>query len=384
MKLSKPGSVVLLFALSTAHAQTATPQQRARIPQQRAHATSAPVLQTQPAVDVATKTTLPANLFSVEDRAIIIVSGKPVPAGEIKQQLQSELRQASTPATAKVTRTPPQGAPVRDLPGRIGGSVSDRVDVTREPPRVGGSRLSRDAITAHAGRSYADMLNYCKTHPAAISRVRGTVTPNARFKIEGECFGEQTGRVEAIGQFPGGNMRLVFEGWSDSEITAFVPAVTGAADHAIAISVVRADGGKSPAAQAQFVATRQQVAVPPQFWSPNPTFTAIEVDQGGGDIFSGFRVFGAGSPQRSTPFSLTINPACELDSAAWSSSIGHVDAFNGWDKPGPMNKASVDVVWTPRCVTQTTNYVFASSSQRVCSVEFAVSAWAQCPVGLAP
>ena len=374
-------SIIALLAVGAAQAQTPT-QQRARLPQQRASATSAPALQTPVAV-AATKATLPADLFSVDDRAIIIVSGKPVAAGAIKQQLQAELRQASTPASAKVTR-PPQGAPVRDLPGRAGLSVTDRVDVAREPSRLGGSALTRDAITAKPGRSYADIINYCKTHPAAISRVRGSVTPNGRFKIEGECFGDQTGRVEAIGQFPGGSMALVFEKWSDSEISAFVPAVTGAADHAIALTVVRADGGRSPAAQAQFVATRQQMPVPPAFWSPNPVFTATEVDHGGGDIFSSFVVFGAGSPQRHTPFSLRVNPACALDSAAWSSSTGRVDAFNGWDTPGPPNVANVDVMWTPRCVIETTNYVVASSSQRICSVEFSLTAWASCPVGLAP
>ena len=59
-------------------------------------------------------------------------------------------------------------------------------------------------------------------------------------------------------------------------------------------------------------------------------------------------------------------------------------AFNGWDTPGPPNQANVQVVWTPRCVTQTTNYIVASSSQRICSVDFSLSAWANCPVGLAP
>jgi len=190
--------------------------------------------------------------------------------------------------------------------------------------------------------------------------------------------------VEAIGQFPGGNMRLVFESWSDSEIAAFVPAVYGAADHTIALTVVRTDKVRSPAAQAQFIATRQQMPVPPNFWNQNPNFFAMEVDQGGGDIFSGFKVWGAGVPQRATPFSLRINPACELDSAAWSSTVGRVEAFNGWDKPGPPNTADVEVVWSPRCVTQTTNYVVASSSQRICSVEFSLSAWANCPVGLTP
>jgi hypothetical protein len=392
MKSSIPGSALLLCVLGTAHAQTtAIPQQRAASPIQRTQATSAPavsrpaaaVLQTQPYAAVG-KATLPGNLLSVEDRAIIIVGGKPVAAGAIKQQLRAELRQASIPGSARFSRTPPQGVPVRDLPGRFGASATDRVDAVRQPSRVAGSLSGRDAITARPALSYTEMLNYCKTHAPEISRVRGTVTPNGRFKIEGMCFGDQTGSIEAIGQFPGGTMRLVFESWADSEIAAFVPPVSGAQDHAIAVTVVRTDRARSPAAQARFVATRQQMPVPPNFWNHDPNFVAIEVDQGGGDIFSGFRIFGAESPQRSTPFSLRINPACELDSAAWSSRTGRVDAFNGWDNPGPPNTANVDVVWTPRCVTQTTNYVFSKSSQRICSVEFSLAAWANCPVGLAP
>jgi hypothetical protein len=367
------------------------PQQRAASPVQRAQTTSATAvsrpaataLQTQPYAAVG-KATIPGNLLSVDDRAIIIVGGQPVAAGAIKQQLQSELRQTSIPGSARISRTPPQGAPVRDLPGRFGARATDRIDAVRQPSRVAGPLAGREITAAQRGLSYADMLNYCKTHAPEISRVRGTVTPNGRFKIEGMCFGDQTGSVLAIGQFPGGNMRLVFESWSDYEIAAFVPPVSGAQDHAIALTVVRTDQSRSPAAQAQFVATRQEMPVPPNFWNQNPNFVAIEVDQGGGDIFSGYRILGSELPQRSTPFSLRINPACALDSAAWSSRTGRVDAFNGWDNPGPPNTANVDVVWTPNCVTHTTNYVFASSSQRICSVEFTLAAWANCPVGLAP
>jgi hypothetical protein len=387
MKTPVLGPVILLCAFGTAHAQTTvTPQQRATSPIQRVQPSVAAPAVSRPAVTATQRATLPGNLYSVEDRAIIIVGGKPVAAGEIKQQIQSELRQASTPASARFVRPRPQTQPlpVRDDPRHVGPSISDRVDATRQPSRVGGSLPGRESVAVQRpAQSYSDLVNYCKTHPAEITRVRGVVTPNGRFTIEGQCFGAETGRVEAIGQFPGGNMRLVFESWSDSSITAFVPSVSGAADHAVAVTVVRTDGTRSPAAQAQFIAARQQLPVPPNFWNQNPEFFAIEVDQGGGDIFSGYKVWG-GSPQRSTPFSLRINPACELDSAAWSSRTGVINAFNGWDKPGPPNTANIDVVWTPRCVTQTTNYVFASSSQRICSVEFSLSAWAQCPVGLAP
>jgi hypothetical protein len=229
-----------------------------------------------------------------------------------------------------------------------------------------------------------DAINYCKTHPAEISRVRGIVTPNGRFTIEGMCFGDQTGEVQAIGQFPGGNMRLVFERWTDGEITAFVPPVTGAVDHAIALTVVRLDKTRSPAAQARFIATRHVVPVPARSWNPSPDFLMIEVDQGGGNIFSGFTTWGVGSDSRVAPFTLLINPACEFDSAAWSWSTGHVHAVNGWDNPVSPHQANLEAVWTPRCVTQTTNYIVATSSQRICSIDFKLSAWASCPVGLSP
>lgn len=58
----------------------------------------------------------------------------------------------------------------------------------------------------------------------------------------------------------------------------------------------------------------------------------------------------------------------------------HVEAFNGWEN-GPPNHANVEIVWTPRCMTQTTN---TSSSQRICSIDFSVAAVANCPVGLTP
>lgn len=408
MKHRTPGLAALILALATlpAGAQTATGgvrQQRATTPAQRvttpATRVTAPAVAIRPEATavqanqfatVAGKQTIPANLFSVEDRAIIIVGGKPVAAGDVKRQLVNELRQQSVAGTLSYRRaniaSVPAGVPIRENPGAGIGNVRqprDRIEANTRVPSVGAYANSRDSIKANPALSYTEMLNYCKTHPADISRVSGTVTPNARFKIQGICFGDQTGAVEVIGQFPGGNMRLVFERWSETEIIAFVPPVSGALDHAIALTVVRLDKSRSPAVQAKFIATRQQVPVPPRLWSPASDFIRIEVDQGGGNIFSGYTVWGAGSPSRSTPFSLLINPACELDTASWASRTGRVEQFNGWEN-GPPNHANVEIVWTPQCTTQTTNYILASSSQRICSIDFTVSAVANCPVGLAP
>jgi len=375
--------VATLLVLHAAHAQTqATPPPRISAPAQRVQARTVPAIPGS-AVESGARVTLPADFLDADDRSIIIVGGKPVTAGSIKQQFITELRQASTPASSRVTRPPVPALPVLDNEKHLRQPI-ERATAVKQLPRVGRPLGDRGEAVAQPSHSYVYMLNYCKTHPAEISRVRGTVTPNGRFRIEGSCFGEKTGRVEAIGQFPGGNLGLVFESWTDSEIGAFVPPVSGAADHTIALTVVRADQSRSPAAQAQFIATRQQVAVPAGFWTPNPDFSAIEVDEDGGNIFTGYKVWGAGSPQRSTPFSLRINPACALETASWSSRSGSVDAFNGWDKPGPPNTAQVEVVWTPRCVIHTNDYVFASDSQRVCSVEFSLSASAQCPVVLTP
>lgn len=403
-----PDLTAVILALVSLHAAAQTPassvsRQRAVSPSVRAQAPAATAaapdtatairpeaaIQANTNAAVSGKQIIPADLFSVDDRAIIIVSGKPATAGDVKRRLIDELRQQSVPKTLTFRRAQredaPVGTPIRENPGAGMGNIRqprDRIEATSHVPSAGAYANSRESIKATPALSYTEMLNYCKNHPAEISHVSGTITPNGRFKIQGICFGDQTGIVEAIGQFPGGNMRLVFERWTESEITAFVPPVSGAPDHSIALTVVRADKSRSPAIQARFHATRQQVPVPPRFWSPNADFIKIEVDQGGGNIFSGYTAWG-NHGSRSSPFSLLINPACELDGASLNTRTGRVEAFNGWENGAP-NEANVDIIWTPQCTTQTTNYVFASSSQRICSIDFTVSATASCPVGLAP
>jgi hypothetical protein len=44
----------------------------------------------------------------------------------------------------------------------------------------------------------------------------------------------------------------------------------------------------------------------------------------------------------------------------------------------------MNVAWTPHCVVHTNNYIVASDSERICSVDFTLSAQASCPVGVAP
>jgi len=341
-----------------------------------------------PAAAVA-KQALPDALFSMEDRAIIIVGGKPRAAGDIKREIKAELQRQSGPAKMVRSVSRLKAVPMQQVMENTGGGPKPKFGAgalaTAPAIRHDAAGTPSAAVKLGAVRtdSYMDAKTYCRTHAPEITRVRGALTPNQRFTIEGLCFGDSTGSVQVIGQFAGGNMKLVFERWTDGEIVAFVPAVRGAADHAVALTVVRNDKTRSPAAQAKFVATRERIEVPGRYWSPGEYFSHIGVAQGGGNIFSGFTVHSASAGSFTTPFALSINKECALDNAAWSSTTGRVDAFNGWDE-GPLHEAKVSVIWTPRCTTQTTNYVVGSSSQRICSVSFNLKAWAQCPLGVAP
>jgi hypothetical protein len=349
-----------------------------------------PQARTAPQSAPDAKAELPEGLFKMDDRAIIIVGGKPKQAGEIKRALAAELRQLSGPPQTKRSGSRLAGAAPQQLmhhkpvhgvrttadAGRMNSTVSTKQNSGALAGAVTGPGGVRD-IAIH------DRAAYCKSHAPEITRVRGALSPNQRFTIEGLCFGATNGAVQVIGQFPGGNMKLVFERWADGEIVAFVPAVRGAADHAVAVTVVRADKTPTAAAQAYFVAARERVEVPGRYWQPGEHFTQIDVAAGGGNIFSGYVIPGSQPVSYATPFVLSINTACALDDAAWTSSTGRVLAFNGWEN-GPPHEAKVSVAWSPRCTTHTTDYIVATNSQTVCSVGFSVKAWAQCPLGVAP
>lgn len=401
-------TLLIALAAPAAHAQTANSrvQQRATQPVRQVQPAPAAPIAT-PAVraaaaqvtpyGTAAKQTLPANLFKMEDRAIIIVGGKQVAAGDVKRQLVSELRQTSGPVTSARTASRAPTQPVLDLTGGpFGGGFNgffkprprrpqERITATGGIAGASVAGPGRETLASKPALSYADMRNYCKTHPIEISRVRGTLTPNGRFTIEGICFGDESGAVDVIGQFSGGHMPLLFESWSDIEIHAFVPPVSGATDHAVAVTVVRrTDKVRSAAAQAKFVATREIVPVPARYWTPSPDFVQVDMDEGGGNLFTGFTVWGAGPPEaRISPFSVQVNPNCALDSAGWSVRSGRLEAFTGWED-GPPYHSNVNVAWTPHCVIHTTNYIVSKSSERICDVDFTLSAWASCPVGVAP
>jgi hypothetical protein len=333
------------------------------------------------------KFVVPDHLLTMDDRALIVVNGKPTPVIEIKRELASELRrQSGTPRSASTSRSTARAskAPMKHPGGQFkptfpAGSLTPppgpRIQTTVVPGVTTSMRVRQEEIY--------NPKTYCRTHAPAIMGIQGVLTPNQRITIDGVCFGDHGGEIQVIGQFAGGNMKLAFERWADGEIVAFVPAVRGAADHSVAVTVVRADRTRSTAAQAEFVAARERVEVPAHYWNPNESFSHTEIADGGGNILTGYVSHGASAGSFSTPFSISINKACGLDNVVWTSTVGRIDRLSGWEA-GPPNQADISVEWTPRCITHSKNYIFASVSQRVCSVEFNLKAWAACPVGVAP
>jgi hypothetical protein len=147
--------------------------------------------------------------------------------------------------------------------------------------------------------------------------------------------------------------------------------------------VVRADSTRTPAAQASFVATRERVAVPGRYWTPGEKFEESTTASGTLTAFTAYRFPEGQRESRVTPFRVSINKACALDTAEWTRTAGRIDAFKGWES-GPPHEAEVEVVWTPVCTVKNTHFIAAVDKQQVCRIAFNLRAWAQCPVGVAP
>ncbi|MGB2716148.1 MAG: hypothetical protein WBC51_18345 [Vicinamibacterales bacterium] len=311
-----------------------------------------------------------ANLSELGDRAIIIVGGKKMTAGEAKRQIQGELRQATGNArTVSVSRNAAQivrnaNTPLIDAPGRL-------------------AQPGQPIAGAAAGASRAAALAMdCATNPPRISNIQGAITSSGRFTVNGTCFGLQAGSIEIIGQFPGGNLRPAFAQWTESAILVETPALPNIPGHTVAVSVRRAgDGKQSVAKQAQFVAALHVVEVPSELWNPSGNFSKFDVARASGDAINGYTSFGPRAEQRKTSFQLRVNPACVLEALDVPATVGQVSAVNGWERGAPY-EANVEIVWTPSCRIYSMDYLVATTQERHCWGAFELKARAACPTGV--
>ena len=346
----------------------------------------------QPAVGIGGKTsalgqaTKSGILLGMDDRAIIIVSGKQTTAGDLKREVKADLaRLAGPPKTVKggarkldFAQPTPQNTMQHSPGGGKKSSLSAKSENLVSLPGKDTSRLKADA--QHVSISEMRCPNNGKG-PPKISEVQGKLIPGKRVTIWGECFGDRTGRVEIIGQFSGGKLNPAFVSWDQNSIELEIPAnIRGAADHAVALTVVTADDKTSAAMQAQFVAARERIEVPASQWAPNGAVDITDVTNSGGNIFSGFTAVGIGGGLKAK-FNLRLNPQCALDNLEVSTTAGRVSSVSGFEN-GPPNEAAIDVNFSPTCTTKTFNYVVGSDSTTWCHIAYQLHTWAYCPAGL--
>lgn len=349
-------------------------------------------------------TKIPKNLFNFEDRAIIIVGGKQSTAGEAKKALLAEIAKKAGPA-----KTIKGGARTLDLdalnvtkgaikpsvlprtmerpaaPGKPKPLISQAAATSTQAAMGSGSAL---AVPASRGREVINSVSALRCLDKGlplIDEVEKRLKPGIRVMIWGRCLGDRPGRVEIIGQFPGGKLTPAFTSWEMTGVEIEIPAnVRGAIDHAVAVSIVTADGKTTPAKQAQFVASRERVDVPERLWSPTAKF---ELSATGGAASTNAAYSGQLAKK------LRVNPQCALYDMDALVLSGGVTQIRGWDAPGPPNEASVSIDWVGTCTEKKTisgnDYVVFQGAVSVafdsaCRVAFQTQASAYCPVGIAP
>jgi hypothetical protein len=311
----------------------------------------------------------PRNLFQLDDRAIIIVGGKQTTAGEAKRAIETELRAPGPVRSFSVTP--------RKTPAQLPNANTPLID----PPGTRGRAAQPILGQAPVGRA-GDLGIDCTRNAPRIGHVQGRVTPGARFAINGMCFGSEPGYIEIIGQFAGGSLRPPFHEWRDHAIVVEMPDLRGIADHTIAVSVRRAgDRRQSTALKAHFVARRESVEVPIEWWTPTGSFFLFDPQTASGGAFGSSTSFGPNVERRASDFRVRVNPACALETLDVPATVGAVHAVNGWER-GPHNEAHVQIVWSPRCTIHSLDYVVATQHERYCSVQFELKARAACPAGV--
>jgi hypothetical protein len=346
------------------------------------------------------------GLFALEDRAIIIVGGKTTTAGTLKQALQAELAAKAGPPKivnggarkldlAALVSPGGSGGPKPFPSGGIGPLLPKSGAKTAQTSGVlqGAQVIHAGATPVITGSKVAVGLGSLRCADKGLPKISespGKLKAGGSATLWGQCFGDRPGRVEVIGQFPGGKLNLAFTAWDDNAIELAVPAtVRGAADHVVSVTVVAADGRSSPAMQAQFVAQRERVEVPARLWSPDAAFelsataeTSHLVDPDDANEAH------AGHTTRT----LRVQPQCSLDTMDAIVHAGAVTGIHGWEQ-GPANEASVSIDWVGVCTnaraTTDYNYLIVEGTREItiksaCRVAFETRAWAYCPAGIAP
>jgi hypothetical protein len=306
---------------------------------------------------------------------------KPAPGGATVGLLPLGGAGSTTSTTA--TASPQQSAQV----ARLG--MTQSVPASKEPaqvPRPGATQ----SVSASKEAVSLTTLRCPDKGPPKMSESPGKLKAGGTATVWGQCFGDRPGKVEVIGQFPGGKLVLPFLAWDNNSIELSIPlTIRGAVDHVVSVTVVSADGKASTAMQAQFVAARERVEVPDRLWSPGAGFD-FAATSSTHQLIDPEDVNEAHAGQAAK--TLRVQPQCALDTMDATVISGAITEIRGWEQ-GPPNEAAVTIDWVGTCINTKTsthyNYIVVEDSSDIltrsaCRVAFTTRAWAYCPAGIAP
>jgi hypothetical protein len=352
---------------------------------------TAPLQATQPAQNAAgakpvtnarAKKSAP-KLSELDDKAIIIVSGKQTTVGALKQSVKADLaKKTGGVKTVKAgTRKPDiSGYHVVAATQKIAGGKSSPFSTA--PVVMHTQSLSTPVNSPSHVRAKIDKCQ--DKGPPAIKELSGALISGRQVGVYGRCFGDRTGSVELIGPFPGGKLKLPFNHWDYSGVILEVPAnIRGIQDQTVSISVITAEGKVSAAMPVKFVAAREVIEVPERMWSPTAGFAFSAT----ADDYSTTNKAYQGRAAKT----VRINPQCALSEMAIDAQVGGINSINGFEQ-GITNEANVTIDWTGACIetkwtTTHTGFGFQGddiSYTSACNVTFKARAWAYCPVGISP
>lgn len=350
----------------------------------------------------AVATGVPLNLFDLDDRAIIIVGGKKLPAGEAKRVIRKDLAQNSGPSPPPLVLRKPKHttgtllaneAPISNPATNVAQAMTTATPGTKAS--AAGSVLVGKAITPVDTRG-SDLSMDCGRFGPMLNNTGGRLTPGETLTLHGSCFGTRRGTVEMHGHFgsPGASVRLSVMRWNENAIDVRATHMEGVHDQKVTVAVVRADGERSLDREVTFTALRDRVAVPAERWSPGATFersavfdaTAVNINVGSGATIGSDRLPASGPVTFDA--GVRITPGCALDEVGVIPRIGTLQSVDGWDVAGPAHEGAVRVQAMPVCKTRIYKhdmaFIVAGSGKKACSVALDVRAWAFCPRGIAP
>lgn len=334
---------------------------------------------------------LPTAVFDMPDNKIILLDGKSIPAAEVKKAIKAQI--AASVAQPKTTTVktrkldPATLGLIKNVTAAIAANSNPVQKAALSQRDFANDTIARPGmaqrVAATKGVPGIGALTCQDKGAPKIEAIGGKLRPGATVTIDGLCFGNRTGRVEIIGQFPGNKLTLPFTAWDMTRIQIQVPGnIRGAADHAVSVSVVTAEGKVSPASVTQFIAARERIDVPERLWSPTSSFDIADAIDQEKPMNKAYQ----GSLQRS----LRVNPQCTLDSMEIDNLAGYVSDVRGFEQ-GPPNEAAVTIDWNGACtgntITRTVKIldtVVQTTYTSACHAAFRTKAWAYCPAGMAP